>query len=91
MARGGTLEAPAYVGNVVYSPEEKGIGKNLEFRELGPQRINETLAKDLRHALKGLMTRLIEFTCRTSQVRATFSLSQDPTFIFICFPSFYRI
>ena len=69
----------------MYSPEEKGIGKNLEFRDLGPQRIDETLAKDLRHARKGLTTRLIEFTCRTSQVRVTSSSSQDPTFILIFF------
>ena len=39
--RGGALEASAYIGNVVYSP-----GKNLDFRELGPQKINEMLAKD---------------------------------------------
>ena len=67
--RGGTLEAPAYVGNVVYSPEGKDIEKKMDFRELGAQRINETLAKDLRHAHKGLTTRLMEFTCWTSQVR----------------------
>ena len=55
--RGGTLEALAYIGNVVYSPGGKDTGKNLDFRELGPQRINEMLTKDLRHARKGLTTR----------------------------------
>ena len=40
--RGGTLESPGYIGNVVYSGKDSG--KNFNFRELGPQRINETEA-----------------------------------------------
>ena len=44
--QGGTLEAPAYIGNVGCPPEGKYTEKNLDFRELGPQRINEILAKD---------------------------------------------
>ena len=43
VARGGTLESPAYIGNVVKGTT---LEKNLDFCELGPQRINETLAKD---------------------------------------------
>ena len=50
--QGGTLEAPVYihVGNVVYSSDRKDTGKNLDFYELAPQRVNETLSKDLQHA-----------------------------------------
>ena len=90
--RGDTLEAP--VG--AECGEVKSTGKNLDFRELGPQRINETLAKDLRHARKGLTTRLIEFTYEsslefepessTSQVRVWIQLS----FLFF-FSSFYLV
>ena len=61
--RGGTLEAPAYGGNVVYSPEGKGTRKSLDFLDLGPQINNETLAKDLQHARKGLTTRLKSHKC----------------------------
>ena len=36
-----TRGSPAYIGNVVYSPEEKDTGKNLDFRELGPHSITK--------------------------------------------------
>ena len=69
----------------MYSPEGKDTGKNLDFRELDPQRINKMLAKDLRHTRNGLMTRLIrraEFEEESSSSHEP-SSSQDPTFIFI--------
>ena len=59
----------------------KVLEKIFEIRELGPQRIKETLAKDRRHARKELTTSLIEFPCRTSQVRVRAPVKCEPNLV----------
>ena len=49
------------------APAGVATGKSLDFRERGLQRIYEMLAKDQRHACKGLKTRLQSINVHSSE------------------------